>query len=79
MTISFVLKDTLSGIKDDRNITIKLDGKWLIPEYDPVTGICETTPNEPLANGSHHLGIIVTDQAGNTTEQYLNFTMRAKK
>ncbi len=79
MTISFALKDTLSGFFDDRNITIKLDSKWLIPEFDPVTGICKTWPNEPLSNGSHHLGIIVTDRAGNLTEQYLNFYMRAKK
>ena len=79
LTISFVLNDSLSGFQDDRNITIKLDGQWLIPEFDPITGICKTTPNEPLTNGSHHLGIVVTDRAGNKTEQYLNFMIRAKR
>ena len=31
-TIRFQLRDTLSGIEDDRSISIKLDGTWLIPE-----------------------------------------------
>jgi hypothetical protein len=73
--IQFNLRDTLSGIADDRSIDIKLDRKWMIPEYDPETGICTTRPLEPLKNGDHHLAIKVTDRAGNLAEQYLIFTV----
>ncbi len=74
--INFVIEDTLSGIGSDTAIVIKLDGQWLIPEYDPETGQCRSKPLEPLKPGRHHLGIRVTDRAGNLTEKYLNFTVQ---
>lgn len=76
LAINFVIEDTLSGIGDDEDIIIKLDGKWLIPEYDPETGQCRSKPLEPLSPGKHHLGIRVTDRAGNLAEQYLNFFIK---
>lgn len=75
--INFMVKDTLSGIGDDRNIIVELDGEWLIPEYDPESGMVQSRPLTPLAPGKHHLGIQVTDRAGNLTEQYLNFFVKA--
>ena len=77
--INFIVEDTLSGIGDDEDIIIKLDGKWLIPEYDPETGQCTSKPLEPLSPGKHHLGIRVTDRAGNLTEQYLNFYIKRSR
>ncbi len=74
--INFVIEDTLSGIGDDQDIIIELDGQWLIPEFDPETGQCRSKPLEPLSPGKHHLGIRVTDRAGNLTEQYLNFFVK---
>ncbi len=75
--INFMVKDTLSGIGDDRNIIVELDGEWLIPEYDPESGMVHSRPLQPIAAGKHHLGIQVTDRAGNLTEQYLNFFVKA--
>jgi hypothetical protein len=77
--VNFVIEDTLSGIGTDEDIVIKIDGKWLIPEYDPETGQCRAKPLEPLSPGRHHLGIRVTDRAGNLTEQYLNFYVKESK
>ncbi len=74
--INFVIEDTLSGIEDDRSIVVKVDNVWLIPEYEPETGLVRTRPLEPLEPGRHHLGIQITDRAGNTTEQYLNFVVK---
>ncbi|MFH1373206.1 MAG: M23 family metallopeptidase [bacterium] len=74
--VNFIIEDTLSGIGDDRDIVIKIDGKWLIPEYDPETGQCRSKPLEPLPPGKHHLGIRVTDRAGNMAEKYLNFRVK---
>ena len=77
LPIQFVLNDTLSGFEDDRAILIKLDGNWIIPEYDPETNVCTSQPNEPLEAGEHHLGIEVVDRAGNKTEKYLRFKIRS--
>jgi hypothetical protein len=74
--VNFVIEDTLSGIGDDESIIIKVDSEWLIPEYDPETGQCTSKPLQPLSPGRHHLGIMVTDRAGNLTEQYLNFYVK---
>ena len=77
-SIEFHLSDSTSGIADDRSIDIRIDRKWMIPEYDPETEICRTAPLEPLEPGDHHLAIIVTDRAGNKAEQYLIFNVADK-
>ncbi|MGH8014917.1 MAG: hypothetical protein ACREBV_01860, partial [Candidatus Zixiibacteriota bacterium] len=79
LPIQFLLSDTLSGFEDDRSIVIKLDGQWIIPEYDPETNVCRSQPNEPLESGEHHLGIEVVDRAGNKSEKYLKFIIRSPK
>ncbi|SYZ74303.1 exported hypothetical protein [Candidatus Zixiibacteriota bacterium] len=60
------LTDDFSGIEDDRDIEILLDGRWLIPEYDPERGILSTYPDRKLAGGSHQLQVRATDAAGNS-------------
>lgn len=69
----FVLKDNLSGFEDDRNIVIKLDSQWMIPEYDPESGICQTQSLDSLAAGEHLLSIEVKDRAGNEAQRYVKF------
>jgi len=76
LPIRFGLSDSLSSFEDDRSIVIKLDGQWVIPEYDPETCICTTSPNESLEAGEHHLAIEVSDRAGNKSEKYLKFKIR---
>ena len=78
LPVTFFIVDTLSGIGDDRDIVVKLDGQWLIPEYDPERGFCRAQPLTSLKAGKHHLGIMITDRAGNVTEQYLNFFVGTK-
>ncbi|MEW5995088.1 MAG: hypothetical protein AB1744_11935, partial [Candidatus Zixiibacteriota bacterium] len=74
--VNFVIDDTIAGIGDDQGIVIEIDGEWQIPEYDPETGQVLSKPVEPLTSGRHHLGIRVTDRAGNLAEQYLNFSVK---
>ncbi len=76
LPLRFNLRDSLSGFADDRSIVIKLDGEWIIPEYDPETNICTSQPNSPLEPGEHHLAIEVVDRAGNKSEKYLKFKIR---
>lgn len=73
----FNVVDSLSGIGDDKSFDIRLDRKWMIPEFDPNLGICTFAPPADLADGDHHLAIKVTDRAGNLAEQYLIFTVAA--
>ncbi|MDF1543536.1 MAG: hypothetical protein P1R58_00375 [bacterium] len=77
--IRFIAKDSLSGLGEDENILLKLDGDWQIVDYDPETGRCYCEPSVPLTNGKHHLAIIITDRAGNVSEQYMNFHVKVKK
>jgi hypothetical protein len=73
--ITFKVTDNLSGIEDDRSIEVRFDGEWMIPEFDPETGICKTQRLRNVGKGEHHIGIIVTDRAGNKGEQYVTFTI----
>jgi hypothetical protein len=77
--ISFNLTDNLSGIESDENISILLDGKWLIPEYDPETNQLKTSPNKKLDKGKHLLEITVTDGAGNRKTLKSSFVISAGK
>lgn len=73
--ISFKIEDDLSGIRDDRDIVIRLNGDWMIPEYDPESGLCKTQKLPLIGSGEHHISIEVTDRAGNKAEQYVTFTI----
>lgn len=64
--IRCTIRDNLSGIDNDEQVSIFLDGRWLIPEYDPETEILKTYPDRNLANGRHDLKITVSDRAGNS-------------
>ncbi len=77
--IRFILEDTLSGIAPDTGIIIEIDGKWLIPEYDPETGYVISRPLDNLSIGRHHLGIRAYDRAGNVAEHYLNFIVTTRE
>jgi hypothetical protein len=73
--IQAVLKDDLSGIASDLDILVTIDGKWMIPEYDPETGLLTTRPLSPLSPGKHELVISVKDRAGNREEARRNFVV----
>jgi hypothetical protein len=71
--IKAVVKDDLSGIGSDLDILITIDGKWMIPEYDPETNVLFTRPPSPLSYGQHKLLISVKDRCGNRSEVRRNF------
>ncbi|MCX6825756.1 MAG: Ig-like domain repeat protein [candidate division Zixibacteria bacterium] len=76
--ISCRITDDLSGIEDDRNVTVLLDGRWLIPEYNPETTELKTYPDRKLANGKHQLEITVMDRAGNSRTAKSTFYVKDK-
>lgn len=73
LKIESVVKDNLSGIGSDLDILTTIDGKWMIPEYDPETNILFARPTFPLSYGKHELLISVKDRCGNRSEVKRDF------
>jgi hypothetical protein len=65
--IRFTVYDQLSGIENDLNFNVTIDGKWIIPEYDPEREAFVSVPHWRLVPGSHVLKIEVHDRCGNRT------------
>jgi hypothetical protein len=76
--ITMTVTDNLAGIADDQNFLIKIDGDWVIPEFDPEKSILTVVPREDLADGEHHLSIEITDRLGHKAEQYMRFNVNSK-
>ncbi len=73
--VRFELSDRLSGIQDDRNIEVRVDGVWFLPEYDTDKHTVKAKGRAPLAAGPHTLKIVATDRAGNRTELVRRFVV----
>ena len=70
------LQDDLSGVGDDSLITVRVDGQWVPPEYDPETQQLVAQPFEPLSPGKHRLELEVSDWAGNTRRVSRSFRVK---
>ncbi|MCJ7458511.1 MAG: M23 family metallopeptidase [candidate division Zixibacteria bacterium] len=64
--ISARVSDDLSGIGNDQDIEVYLDGDWQIPEYDPEKLILICKPVKVLSLGWHKLVIKAQDRMRNT-------------
>jgi hypothetical protein len=73
------VQDDLSGIRDDRSFDIRINGQWLLPEYDLERGTLVAELNSPLKPGKCSLSIVVVDRAGNKTELLRSFTVVSGK
>jgi hypothetical protein len=71
--IEAIVRDDLSGIGSDLDVLVTIDGKWMIPEYDPETNVLFTRPTSPLSYGKHELLISVKDRCSNRSEVRRNF------
>jgi hypothetical protein len=59
-----VVKDEGKGV-DPGSIIMTLDGKSAAYQYSHNTGVISFKPEQPLADGEHHVEIEATDLAGN--------------
>jgi hypothetical protein len=71
--------DNLSGIQDDLSFDIRINGRWLVPEYDFERGTLVAELDSPLEPGKCSLSIVVVDRAGNKTELQRSFTVSTGK
>ena len=77
--ISFLVAEDLSGIENQENIKVYLDGRWLIPEYDPELELLKTYPEKRIKDGRHDLKIIVSDRVGNSRTVNTHFFVNTQK
>jgi len=77
--IRCVVSDNLSGIEDDGDLAVYIDGKWAIPEFDPETEVLKTTAPMKLADGKHEIKYVVRDRAGNERIVFSEFFVNTRK
>ncbi|MCJ8210171.1 M23 family metallopeptidase [Mucilaginibacter sp. RS28] len=68
--MSFRISDNLSGIQ---SYIGKIDGQWVLMEWDYKTKILNYTFDAGLAPGKHHLELVVRDYKDNTTQYTADF------
>jgi hypothetical protein len=61
---SFSVRDNLSGVDDDE-INVFLNGRRIIPEYDPEKRTVFYIPLDPLPRGRYTVQVEVKDRVGN--------------
>jgi hypothetical protein len=66
--ITALVKDDLSGTGEDDDMEIRIDGQWLISEYDVDHHILSASPFSALASGEHTLVLRARDRVGNEAE-----------
>jgi hypothetical protein len=71
--IKFDLNDDLSGIGHEENISILINGEFVLPEWDHEQEIVRAIIDQPLDRGVHTLSVSVSDQAGNISRQAIIF------
>jgi len=63
--ITVYFNDELSGIESDESIILKLDGKRVISEYDPIMENVFYIPEDTLSYGEHIVEFEVVDNMNN--------------
>jgi hypothetical protein len=66
--VQFSAVDELSGIGTDKNLSISIDGQFVVPEWDPETDIITGYPHWNVGSGVHQISIRVSDVSGNLSE-----------
>ena len=73
--INAIVKDEMSGIKDDASIILTLDDRQYFAEYNAPKDKIRYKLAKPLKEGEHTIIITVTDQANNTMSKSSMFTI----
>ena len=68
--IQFIAKDNLSKIK---SYSGKVDGKWMLFEFDRKTGMLQCDVSPIMENKEHQVELVVTDERNNETNYKIAF------
>ena len=74
--ISLRFSDRLSGVRDEENYEVRLDGSKIVMEYNPKRVMAFHRVETPLSQGRHVLDVRVRDLAGNVTMESREFFIR---
>lgn len=74
--IKLKLDDLHSGIGYEQNISLSMDGNYVIPEWDPEKKMINTVYDSPLSPGTHTFTVSVKDRCGNSSRQAVLFTIK---
>jgi hypothetical protein len=74
--ISFSVSDEHSGIGSEENISLIIDGEFVLPEWDPEDKLVTAIIDKKLLPGNHTLTISVKDQSDNVTSSAIYFTIQ---
>jgi hypothetical protein len=70
------IKDQISGIGDEENISMLMDGEFVLPEWDPEEDILMGLLRDNLDSGDHLFEVTVRDRVGNIVRKSINFKIQ---
>ena len=74
--IEFKVSDQYSGIGSEENISLLIDGEFVLPEWDPEDDLVMARIDKPLTRGNHTLSITVRDLSNNYTRRAIIFSVK---
>ena len=73
--INLKLYDEHSDIGEEDNISLLLNGMFVLPEWDPEDNLVTAQFDQKLETGNHTLTVTVKDRCGNITRKAIYFTI----
>ena len=74
--IKLFLKDDMSGIGDENQISLSIDGDYVLPEWDPEEDLVVGLLEHKLAGGEHVFSASIRDRSGNINHQTVLFKIQ---
>ncbi len=71
--VQFQAVDSLSGIESESEIQVRIDGRFVLPVWDPERKQIIAAAHWKLESGQHKLQLRATDGAGNSTNLEMSF------
>jgi hypothetical protein len=74
--IKIILRDSISGIEGENQFSLSMDGKYVLPEWDPEEDLIVGILENELSSGNHSFSITVSDRSGNVTRKAVYFKVQ---
>ena len=74
--IRFFVTDKFSGVGSGENVSLLIDGEFVLPEWDPEDDLIFARIDQPLAKGNHVLSISVKDLSDNMVRKAIYFIIK---
>ncbi len=69
------IRDNISGVGNEDNISLLMDGNYVLQEWDPEEDILTGIVEKDLLKGNHIFTVSVRDRVGNVTRQAVYFNI----